>query len=67
MLKMAAMAANPKGDTLDRLKPATRAKLTKALDAPDCPARLPPAWMPAFLLLSLACRPAASCGIRKPS
>ncbi len=59
MLKMAALATNPKADTLDRLKPKSRDKLVKALDARGLPSGAATRMDAGFLLLSLALPPCA--------
>jgi uncharacterized protein len=59
MLKMAALAANPKADTLTRLKPAAREALTKALEARGLPSGAATRMDAGFLLLSLALPPCA--------
>jgi uncharacterized protein len=59
MLKMAALAANPKADTLTRLKPEARKAIEKALEARGLPTGAATRMDAGFLLLSLALPPCA--------
>ncbi len=64
MLKMAAFAANPKADTLTRVKPGARKAIEKALEARGLPTGAATRMDAGFLLLSLALPPCAM--IRDP-
>jgi uncharacterized protein len=59
MLKMAALAANPKADTLTRLKPSSRKAVEAALEARGLPTGAATRMDAGFLLLSLALPPCA--------
>jgi uncharacterized protein len=59
MLKMAALAANPKADTLNRMKPESRRNVEKALEARGLPVGAAMRMDAGFLLLSLALPPCA--------
>jgi uncharacterized protein len=59
MLKVAALAANPKADTLTRLKPDSRSAVEKALKARGLPTGAATRMDAGFLLISLALPPCA--------
>jgi uncharacterized protein len=59
MLKMAALAANPKADTLKRMTPAGRSNVEKALQARGLPTGAATRMDAGFLLLSLSLPPCA--------